>query len=310
MSTLLKPNPRYAEESNMDAFRRYIPTQWIWLAEFIEEVYNRYSADYLPLAAGAISFFTVLSLIPLLLFAVTVAPTYLTTEKLGTLSQAFGSEFATALHDQILTIVKQRLALRSVAIAFGFWTGSQVFLILELSINLVWRSRKKRTYWMRRGLSLVMVVIIGTLMLGSVVLTNLISVLRRMEVPLWGHQVQDIPLLIDTLITIVVPTLLVTAIFAVIYYVLPTKRVTFRTVVPGALFAGFLWALSLHLFGWYARYFVDYRIIYGSLGGLILLMFWFYYSAFIMLLGAEISATFHRHLVTEGDMQEREVDQM
>jgi len=280
------------------AIRESLPGRWHALTHFLGEVYRRYSADNLPLAAGAISFFTVLSIIPLLIFAVTIAPSYITLSKLESLALSVaGLHFALALKEQVLDIVNQRVALQSAAVVFGLWTGSQVFLILELAMNLVWRSAKKRSYWLRRGLALIMVMLTVLWLIAAIVLSNLLTVLSHLDIPLFGLPIQQIPWVVKFVISELLPTLLVTGNFAVIYSVLPTKRVPFRSVIPGALVAGILWACSLHLFGWYINFFDPFRAFYGSLYGLILLMFWFYYSAVIMLLGAEISATWHRRMV-------------
>ena len=60
--------------------------------------------------------------------------------------------------------------------------------------------------------------------------------------------------------------------------------------MPGAVIAGILWVIALRFFSWYTATVVNYSIIYGSLGGLVLLILWFNYSAQILLIGAEISA--------------------
>ncbi|OPZ81416.1 MAG: hypothetical protein BWY76_03039 [bacterium ADurb.Bin429] len=80
-------------------------------------------------------------------------------------------------------------------------------------------------------------------------------------------------------------------------------------MLPGALFAAVLWDITLHLFGWYVVHALGrFSVIYGSLGGLVLLMLWFYYSAQVYLLGAEISAVYHQRLAREGDKDEQKAD--
>jgi len=282
---------------------------------FIKEVMARFGEDRVPLAAGAIAFFTLLSLLPLLLFGVSVV-TYLfftspeqAQNAIAGLAQNLGQVIADLLQDQVLSVVANRGLLTGISIIVGLWTGSQIFVITESAMNFAWNSQKKRPYWMRRGLAILMVIIVGIFLIITIVTANLIRLLASLEIPLLGYQIDDIPWLVTTIIGLLLPLLLVTAVFGLMYRVLPTKKVTLRTVWPGALFAGTLWLIALHVFSWYASHFANFQILYGSLGGLVLLLLWFYYSAFIMLLGAEISAAYHRRLVEAGDKEERAVEE-
>ncbi|HEX2949376.1 MAG TPA: YihY/virulence factor BrkB family protein [Armatimonadota bacterium] len=275
---------------------------------FIKEVYYRFGEDRVSLAAGAITYFTLLSLFPLLLLAVTFAAQGFYAQ-LENLRSTLGPGIYNALQAQVISVVRNRGVSTVVAVVFGMWSGSQVFLIVESAMNLAWHATKKRPYWLRRGIGMLMVIIVGTLLIGAILLANLVRFLASLQLPLWGHRAVELPWLTTFLITIIIPTLLISAIFAVMYRVLPVKRVTFRTVIPGALIAGVLWLISLHVFGWYTANIARYQVFYGSLGGLVLLLIWFYYSAFTLLLGAEISAAYHRRLVEAGDRDERLVEE-
>lgn len=275
---------------------------------FAKEVYYRFGEDRISLAAGAISFFTLLSLFPLLLLAVTFAAQQFYAQ-LETLRVTLGPSIYAALESQIIAVVHNRGVSTVVALVFGLWSGSTIFLILESAMNLAWHSQKRRPFWLRRGLAILMVAIVGTLMAGAILLVNLVRFLATLQITLWGHSARALPGVISILVTIIIPVLLVSAIFTVIYRVLPTKRVTLRAVIPGAAFAGLLWLISLHVFSWYTANIARYQTFYGSLAGLVLLLLWFYYSAFTLLLGAEISAAYHRRLVEAGVREERRVEE-
>lgn len=281
---------------------------------FASEIIQRVSRDHLPVAAAAISFFTVISFVPLLLFGILIAVNFLNMDQLtrdiAPLQSTLGPRIAESIAEQVKFVISNKQLLAIAVLILGAWTGSQVFLMLESAINMVWRSRARRSFWHRRVLSVGMVLIVGTLMIGAAALINMIRIFSKFQLPLLGYHVGQVPWLLTTLISGVVPVLLVSAIFAVIYYILPTRKVTFHSVVPGAVAAAIFWSVSLNLFGWYATatHFDGYYFLYGSLGGFIFLMFWLYYSALIMLVGAEVSAVFHQHLVAAGDQQERQVE--
>ncbi|MHB9024790.1 MAG: YihY/virulence factor BrkB family protein [Armatimonadota bacterium] len=292
------------------------------LWDFVVEVWQRFSEDRIFVAAGAIAFFTILSLIPLLLLAVSLASSvYLLSSKEHALAEIarlttdmLGPQIAVSVQKQILSVVSHAKILVGLSLVVGFWTGSQIFLILETAMNLVWHCPKRRPFWLSRGVALLMVVIVGTLMLAAILLTNMLRIVDGMPIPVLGHPIDQISPWIKHvggwLVSGLAPVLFVSSIFAVIYRLLPTKAVTFRSVIPGALFGGILWTISVHIFGWYTISSKDhFFMLYDTLSGTVLLMLWFYYSAVIMLVGAEISATYHRRLVEAGNEQERVVEE-
>lgn len=287
---------------------------WRASYEFVREVYLRFSTERVPLSAGAISFFTLLSLIPLLLLGVSLTSYFLFADPaqarqiIENAAITLGPEIARALGEQVFTVVNTRGVLTGFALVLGFWTGSQVFLILEFAMNVTWRSTRRRPFWARRGLALLMVILVGTLLGVAMALTNLIRFLATLAPTRLFGFVTEISLIVKVLVSFVVPTLLIFTIFGAIYRILPTRRVTIRSIIPGALFAAVLWEGMLHLFGWYVANIANFSVLYGSLGGLVLLMLWFYYNAQILLLGAEISAVYHEHMVQAGVAEEQQVD--
>ena len=72
-----------------------------------------------------------------------------------------------------------------------------------------------------------------------------------------------------------------------------------RWITPGSIVATLLWVAASAAFSWYAANFGSYNQTYGALGGVIILLFWLYISAFVILLGAELNAELE--LQTEQD---------
>ncbi|MEG1584922.1 MAG: YihY/virulence factor BrkB family protein [Anaerovorax sp.] len=69
------------------------------------------------------------------------------------------------------------------------------------------------------------------------------------------------------------------------YYVLPSKRVTFREILPGSIFSSVGMLLVTGGYSIYTSYVVNYDIIYGSLASIVALMFWFFFLAWALVLG-------------------------
>jgi len=293
---------------------------WRWLAGFISEVWNRAMADRLQLPAGSVAFFLLLSLIPLLLLLVTIGSYFL----VGTDSNQIQSRIfeltgnlSPSVHDmlveQLQGLVDSRTILTGVALLVGFWTGSQVFVIMEMAMNQVWHSPRRRPIWISRPLAVGMVLFTGVVMLIAAGMINTLRVLSHLNIPFWNQRIENVPclvMLINFLISGLVPFLLTTLLFGIIYRVMPTRRVTWHSALPGAAFAALLWVIFMHIFGFYINLVSrgTNAVFFTSLGGVILLLLLFYYSAWIMLVGAEISAVFHRRLMQAGDEEEQRAE--
>jgi membrane protein len=63
-----------------------------------------------------------------------------------------------------------------------------------------------------------------------------------------------------------------------------------RWLLPGSVFAAVVWMVASVLFKLYVRHISDFGLLYGSLGTLVILMFWFYLSGVVILTGGEINA--------------------
>ncbi|KQX67118.1 YihY/virulence factor BrkB family protein [Paenibacillus sp. Root444D2] len=91
----------------------------------------------------------------------------------------------------------------------------------------------------------------------------------------------------------IVNFVIVFVVFIGIYYIAPNTCLTCKSVLPGAIFAAAGWQLTSFGFSFYVNNFTNYSATYGSVGGIIVLMTWFYISALIIIIGGEINAIRH-----------------
>src|SRR5918995_545489 len=80
---------------------------------------------------------------------------------------------------------------------------------------------------------------------------------------------------------------------AVVYYVAPNVDQPFRFITPGAALTVIIWIIASLGFSLYVTNFANYTATYGTLGGVVVLLFYFFISASVLLLGAEINAEVH-----------------
>lgn len=151
-------------------------------------------------------------------------------------------------------------------------------------LNTIWRSKNKRpivysfaVYWM--------VLTLGPLLVGASMAIS--SYLLSLN---WLAQT-GVNSLVDQLLRIF-PLLLSWVSFWLLYSVVPTVRVPPKDALVGALVAGLLFELGKKGFALYVTMFPSYQLIYGVLAVIPILFLWVYWSWCIVLLGAEIAATF------------------
>jgi membrane protein len=90
---------------------------------------------------------------------------------------------------------------------------------------------------------------------------------------------------------------------ALLYYLAPNRKQTFRRMFPGAVLATILWMLATAAFGWWVRHVARYNVLYGSAGAGLALVVWMYWLAVITLFGAQFNAV--SESVAAADSNER-----
>jgi membrane protein len=88
--------------------------------------------------------------------------------------------------------------------------------------------------------------------------------------------------------------LLILTIFLFLYKFVPNTKTRWRDIWPGALLAAFFFEIARTLFIFYLEHFANYQLIYGTISSFIVLLVWIYYSAFILILGAEFTFQYSR----------------
>lgn len=174
-----------------------------------------------------------------------------------------------------------------VVLAFG---ATNVFAELQDSLNTIWEVTPKpgaAAVWdfvRQRVLSFAMVMVIGFLLLVSLVLS---AVLEAVQTYFAGTDVDEAAGL-WTAANTGVSYLVITVLFSLIFKVLPDVKLRWRDVFVGALLTAGLFTVGRHVIGEYlGRAGVGER--YGASRSLVALLIWVYYSAQILLLGAEFT---------------------
>ena len=169
-------------------------------------------------------------------------------------------------------------------------TASGMFGEMQTALNKIWKADPKASGVGRllraRAASLGLVAALGFLLIVSLVVSTAITAFG-------DHLNAVLPFgnLIISLINFLVSLALLSLLFAAIYKVLPDTSIRWRDVVLGGVVTAVLFTIGKSLIGWYLGSSAI-ASSYGAAGGLILLLFWIYYSAQIFLFGAEFTKVY------------------
>jgi membrane protein len=261
----------------------------VW--DFIRRLYQEFTKDYGPMVSASMSFYALLSIVPLLILAVAVTG-YVLHSRDRAYEEVFlyVGQFSPSLAQGLLEeVVRGRGTAGGLAIVALLWAGTQFFVSLEMAVNIAWDVKRRRGFLKQRLLSMAMVLAAGLLLLLNLGVTALEAIVRGLHVwPAFGTLLQSTWLW--TLAGSVFTFLLTVAMFIIVYKFLPNRRVKWRDALVGAAVAGVLWEIAKQAFSWYVPHFGKYNAVYGSLGRVVILMVWIYYSSMVTIIGAEVGA--------------------
>lgn len=271
------------------------------------ELFKRFGADHCPAWAAALSFFSILSFVPILLCGIALLGFVIqdpaqAAQKVqefiaNLLPGATAAKQAAQIIEQIK--VEDRLRdLRNLSSVTGligllslFWAASRIVVNAATPMNAAFATEEKRGFFNMQVYAFGLMLGAGTLFLLSLLPSSGPALLRH--IPLFSGIEDPSPWWLNILI-LLVSVLINAAMFTIIYRFLPSPSagVDWTEARFAGLIVAVLWEVAKQGLAFYLSRFggdKNYDKVYGGLGGLILLILWVYYSSMILLLGAEIA---------------------
>ena len=245
--------------------------------------------DASHMAAG-VAYYAVLSLFPLILGLIAILGIFLPAETLQEeLFEFFERNIpgaTEALRDNIENVIQFRGAIGAISLILLLWSASTMFGAISRTINRAWDVHKDRPFHIRKLRDLVMAVGVGALFMLSVGATSVFSILQAWDLPFVSIAADSGARVLGFIFSL--------GIFLILYKFIPNTKTYWRYVWPGAVIAAVLFEIGKSLFVFYIDRFATYQSVYGGVASMIILLIWIYISAFILILGAEISAEYGR----------------
>ena len=274
---------------------------------FLKELLHRYNVDQCGSWAASLSFYSLLSIAPILLCGLAVLgfliqdPQQAAERVQSIIANLLPGDDAYAMSKDLIAqmqIEKSAAALmqsRGVAGFVGvlslFWTAMHIFVNAMTPINAAFRAKETRGFIKQRVYALGLMLGAGLLFLLSLLPASGAQVINSLHIPGVGMLPDPLPPLIKVAF-FMVGVVINAVMFALIYRYLPSPsaRVHWRHAGIAGFTIAILWEAAKLGFAFYLSRFGNYNKVYGSLGGLVALIFWVYYSSMILLLGAEIAS--------------------
>ena len=260
---------------------------------------ERFGEDDMLTYAAAIAYLMLFSLYPFLIFlsallAILRIPGFF--EQLVAQAQTVLPGRAMGIVEQVVGQIREQnsVGLLSFGIITALWSASAAIRALMHALNSAYHVERERATWKRYPLS-----ILYAVFLSVVVIATLGFTLIKTEDMRWISEQLGISTMFVTLwswLHFPVAILLLMGVLAFVYYVLPNADEPVRLVTPGALLAVIVWVASSLGFSYFVSSFVLYNATYGSLGTFMALQLYFFISAAVLLLGAEINVEIYYQL--------------
>jgi membrane protein len=267
--------------------------------QFLKKTINEWIEDEPFALAAALSYYTLFSLAPLLIIAISIAGFVFGQEAaqnriVETIRGLVGQDSAQAIQGMIQSAGEKPRA-GMVATVFGiiallFGAGGVVGQ-LQTSLNKIWGVEPKagQGVWgfvRQRFISFAMVLSVGFLLLVSLLVSALLSALTT----LLGNVIGGLSI-VSHAVDIAVSFGFVTLLFALIYKFLPDAKIRWKDVWIGAALTSILFTIGKFLIGLYLGS-SGVTSVYGAAGSLVTVLLWVYYSSLIFFLGAEFTSVY------------------
>jgi membrane protein len=194
-------------------------------------------------------------------------------------------------------------ALLSFGILGSIWAASSGIGTIAKALNTILHVHEQRPMLRRYAVCVGLTIIAGIFLIASVVLIVAGQAFGRDLADSLG--LSSAAALGLTLLRYVVIALLLLLAIAFVFWAAPAIDLPFQLVSPGAVTFVVVWLPFTYLFGLYVTNFGSYNATYGTLGGVVVLLVWIYFSSFIFLIAAEVNAIV-AHRETEEAAEETE----
>lgn len=240
--------------------------------------------------AAAIAYYTFFSIFPLLLGVIAAVGYFFESDEAQARLYVVVANALPGSADLVSTILEPVVEARGALGALGavglLWSASSSFGAITRAVNRAIGAERRQSFFLAKVRYLLMTVAVSVLIVLSVVVTASLGILSNVDLSLL-ERVGLEPGLLGRLAASLTGLISAFLVFALIYRETPYVETRWRQVLPGAILAAFVFELGKHGFLFYLSRVANFEAVYGSLSSIIVLLLWLYFSALVLVFGAE-----------------------
>lgn len=284
------------------------PSHWATFVDLMRSAWLEFQNDYAKYFAGAMVYYVLVSLIPLLLLALSALGLMLQLSDLAVaieermlaaLESNLGAQMRVVTEDLLQRLRQGSVIATIVSLAGLLFAASVLFRHLRMTFRAIWQRAPilgsgsflgaMHATFLERALAFLIVIAGGMVLIAGLLMLGVLNwVIARFDA---------LPLLGDTmswLISLAAPTLVVPVTFALLFAVLPPVRLRWRDIWLATLLSSIAWIVGAELLSLYVVHFGGKFSAYGALGGLLVFMLWVHTMSKVLFFGGEICKVVHR----------------
>jgi membrane protein len=261
------------------------------LVTFLKEFVKRFDEDRVFDLSAQCAYYFLFSLFPFLLFSITLLGFLpINSEDLIKLI----SEHAPGATNQLIEknirsiLEVKRSGLLSFGILITIWSATSGMDSMVKAINRAYRIKEERSFIHSKLLSILL-----TFGMVFAIFSALVLTVFGQRIESFLHIYLHFPepnLLVADAVRWVINFIILVLMFLGLYYIAPNTCLGCKDVIPGAIFSALGWLATSVVFSYYVNNFGNFSATYGSLGGVIIMMIWFYLTALILIVGGVINS--------------------
>ena len=266
---------------------------------FALAVIKQFRANQGVLLAGAVAYYTLLSLVPLLIL-ILMALSHIVPEDRLLLTLREYLEFvvpgqSAALVEEVRTFLAQKQVVGGILFITMLFFSALAFTILENAMSVIFFHRVKiqrRHFLVSAVMPYLFMLFLGMGLLIVTVLSGLLQSVGSRSIVILGqpHSLDQFSIFLLYIVGVTGEIFLLTA----IYFVMPVGRLSLRHALIGGVTATLLWEMMRHILAWYYTTMSQIQLVYGSLTTAIAVLLSVEIGALVLLVGAQVIAEYER----------------
>ena len=268
--------------------------------QITKRILYKVEQDNMSLIAAGVAFYFLLAMFPLLAALVSMYGLFTDQQTLlqhmNLLVGVIPEQSREILEAQIESLLTTDNSALSIGFVFSFllaiWSGGKGSVALITACNISYKEGRTRSFFK--------MLLVRTMLTLAIILTMLLMLLMIVIIPFALSMLDETSQSLLGWVTWPVLLIIFNLSLASLYKYAPHRvSAKWRWTTPGAILATLFWLVGSYFFNLYITEYASYNETYGSMGGVVILLMWFYVTAFTILLGAAINAA--TELQTEED---------